>query len=117
VEPIQAEGGDNGASPDYFRKLRALVKEYEAYFIVDEVQTGGGPTGKFWAHEHWQLEDPPDIVTFAKKLQIGGYFAKPEMRPKESYRIFSSVHGDPAKMLMLKVILEEYKSNNLIQNA
>ena len=38
----QAEGGDNGASPDYFRKLRALVKEYEAYFIVDEVQTGGG---------------------------------------------------------------------------
>merc|ERR1712086_1133274 len=117
VEPIQAEGGDNGASPDYFRKLRALVKEYEAYFIVDEVQTGGGPTGKFWAHEHWQLEDPPDIVTFAKKLQIGGYFAKPEMRPKESYRIFSSVHGDPAKMLMLKVILEEHKSNNLIQNA
>jgi len=117
IEPIQAEGGDNGASPDYFRKLRALIKEYDAFFIVDEVQTGGGPTGKFWAHEHWELEDPPDIVSFAKKLQIGGYFSKPELRPKEAYRIFNTWMGDPSKMLMLKVILEEYKRNSLIENA
>ena len=103
IEPIQAEGGDNGASADYFRKLRALCSEYGATFIVDEVQTGGGSTGKFWAHEHWGLEDPPDIVTFAKKLQIGGYFSKPEKRPKEAYRIFNTWMGDPAKMLMLKV--------------
>lgn len=56
IEPIQAEGGDNHASADYFRKLRAMAKEHGVSFIVDEVQTGGGVTGKFWAHEHWELE-------------------------------------------------------------
>ena len=41
---------------------------------MDEVQTGGGPTGKMWAHDHWHLAEhglpPPDIMTFAKKLQV-----------------------------------------------
>jgi 4-aminobutyrate aminotransferase-like enzyme len=37
--------------------------------IVDEVQTGVGATGTFWAHEAWGLSSPPDIVTFAKKMQ------------------------------------------------
>jgi 4-aminobutyrate aminotransferase/(S)-3-amino-2-methylpropionate transaminase len=55
-------------------------------FIVDEVQTGGGTTGKMWAHEHWELEQAPDIVTFAKKAQIAGFFSGPKMRPKEGYR-------------------------------
>jgi 4-aminobutyrate aminotransferase / (S)-3-amino-2-methylpropionate transaminase len=62
VEPIQAEGGDNHASPDFFRRLRAIAKKNNVAFIVDEVQTGCGSTGKFWAHEHWELEDAPDVV-------------------------------------------------------
>ena len=36
-----------------------------------------------WAHDHWDLEVAPDIVTFAKKAQIAGYFSGPQMRPKE----------------------------------
>ena len=45
---------------------------------MDEVQTGGGASGKFWAHEHWRLPagEEPDFVTFSKKLQGGGYFHK-----------------------------------------
>lgn len=42
VEPVQAEGGDNHASPDFFRKLQALTKKHDIAFIVDEVQTGVG---------------------------------------------------------------------------
>jgi 4-aminobutyrate aminotransferase/(S)-3-amino-2-methylpropionate transaminase len=44
----------------------------------NQVQTGGGASGKFWAHEHWQLPagEEPDFVTFSKKLQTGGYFHK-----------------------------------------
>ncbi|GMI02439.1 hypothetical protein TrLO_g26 [Triparma laevis f. longispina] len=119
IEPIQAEGGDNHASADYFRKLRALAKKYNVSFIVDEVQTGLGATGKMWAHEHWDLpeEDAPDVVTFAKKAQIAGFFSRKHMRPREGYRIFNTWMGDPAKMLMLETILREYKKSNLVENA
>lgn len=85
IEPIQAEGGDNHASPDFFRRLRHIASKHGVAFIVDEVQTGGGSTGTFWAHEN-----PPDMVTFSKKMQTGGYYAKPEFRPTEGYRIFNT---------------------------
>lgn len=49
--------------------------------MVDEVQTGGGCTGKFWAHEHWGLDDPADVMTFSKKMMTGGFFHKEEFRP------------------------------------
>jgi len=70
-----------------------------------------------WAHEHWGLDDPPDIVSFAKKTQIAGFFSTAEMRPKEAYRIFNTWMGDPAKMIMLETIMKEYKANDLVQNA
>lgn len=54
-EPIQGEGGDNSASPAFFRGVQACAKRHGAAFIVDEVQTGVATTGKFWAHEHWNL--------------------------------------------------------------
>ncbi|KAI1001767.1 4-aminobutyrate aminotransferase [Podosphaera aphanis] len=91
VEPIQAEGGDNHASPDFFRALRAVTKKHNVLLIVDEVQTGVGATGKFWAHEHWNLEIPPDIVTFSKKAQTAGYyFGNPDLRPNKAYRQFNT---------------------------
>ena len=117
IEPIQAEGGDNHASPAFFRKLRDLAAKYGVAFIVDEVQTGGGSTGKFWAHEHWELENPPDLVTFSKKMQTGGYFAKGEFRLKESYRIFNTWMGDPTKMIILKAVLDVVESDNLLENV
>jgi hypothetical protein len=48
--------------------------------LIDEVQTGGGPTGKMWCHEHFSLDGPPDVVTFSKKLQLGGYYHKPDFK-------------------------------------
>ena len=56
VEPIQGEGGDRHASPDFFHALRRLTRAHGVAFIVDEVQTGGGATGTFWAHEAWDLD-------------------------------------------------------------
>lgn len=81
----------------------------------------GWRTGKMWAHEYWELEKhelpPPDVMTFAKKLQTAGYFAMADMRPKEGYRIFNTWMGDPSKAMMLEAILEEYDENHLIENA
>ena len=47
-------------------------------FIVDEVQTGCCTTGHFWAHEAWNLPEPPDFVVFSKKMLTGGYYFKEE---------------------------------------
>ena len=52
IEPVQSEGGDNHASPTFFRGVREITKRHNVLLIVDEVQTGVGATGKFWAHEH-----------------------------------------------------------------
>ena len=49
---------------------------------MDEVQTGCLATGNFWAHEAWDLSDPPDFVTFSKKMVTGGYYYKEEFAPK-----------------------------------
>ena len=91
VEPIQGEGGDNHASPYFFQGLRKITKEHNVLFIVDEVQTGVGATGRFWAHDHWNLDTPPDMVTFAKKAQTAGYyFGNPLLRPNKGYRQFNT---------------------------
>jgi 4-aminobutyrate aminotransferase/(S)-3-amino-2-methylpropionate transaminase len=117
VEPIQSEGGDNHASRDFFRKLRKIAEDLEVAFIVDEVQTGGGATGTFWAHDEWKLDNPPDIVTFSKKLQTGGYYTKPEFRPQQGYRIFNTWMGDPSKMIHLRAFLDTVEADNLLENT
>ena len=116
IEPIQAEGGDNHASNDFFCKLRDMASRKNVLFIVDEVQTGGGITGKMWGHEHWGLSEPPDIVSFSKRTQVAGYFMKKSsnLRPKESYRIFNTWMGDPSKMLMCKAIVSHTLFNELL---
>jgi 4-aminobutyrate aminotransferase/(S)-3-amino-2-methylpropionate transaminase len=81
VEPAQAEGGDFWGTPSFFRKLRSLATKYNITFIVDEVQTGMS-TGRMWAHELWDLESPPDAVTFSKKFQVSGLFLHKDTIPK-----------------------------------
>lgn len=70
----------------FFRRLRDITLENDVLMIVDEVQTGCGATGKMWAHDHWGLKTPPDMVTFAKKFQAAGMFHHIETRPSETYR-------------------------------
>ena len=118
VEPIQSEGGDNHASPNFFRGLRELTKKHDILFIVDEVQTGVGATGKFWAHEHWGLTSPPDMVTFSKKAQTAGYyFGNNELRPNKAYRQFNTWMGDPARALLFRAIVQEIKRLDLVENT
>uniref|UniRef100_A0A669AX85 4-aminobutyrate--2-oxoglutarate transaminase n=1 Tax=Oreochromis niloticus TaxID=8128 RepID=A0A669AX85_ORENI len=117
IEPIQAEGGDNHASPDFFRRLRNIARKHGCAFHVDEVQTGGGGTGKFWAHEHWGMDDPADIVSFSKKLLSGGYYHKDELQPDKPYRIFNTWMGDPSKNLFLSEVLNVIRRENLLEEV
>ena len=69
LELIQAEGGVYVADRDYIRQLREFTKEKDILLILDEVQTGIGRTGKFFAYEHFGIE--PDIMSLAKALGNG----------------------------------------------
>ncbi|KAI4116107.1 MAG: hypothetical protein LQ345_003419 [Seirophora villosa] len=118
VEPVQSEGGDNHASGAFFRGLREITKRNNVLFIVDEVQTGVGATGKFWAHEHWNMAEPPDMVTFSKKAQTAGYyFGNPDLRPNKPYRQFNTWMGDPAKAILFRAIIEEIERKSLVSNT
>lgn len=114
VEPIQSEGGDNEASPEFFQGLRRITKKHGAALLIDEVQTGGGPTGKMWCHEHFNLDSPPDIVTFSKKMQLGGYYHSKDFMVDMPYRVFNTWMGDPGKLLLLQGVIEVIKKNNLL---
>ena len=69
AEPVIGHGV-NVPTDDFFPKAQELCRKYGTLFIMDEVQTGFGRTGKMFAYQHWGLE--PDIVTMAKTLS-GGY--------------------------------------------
>jgi acetylornithine/N-succinyldiaminopimelate aminotransferase len=69
VEPIQGEGGINIPSPDYLAELRRLCDRRGVLLILDEVQTGMGRTGKWFAYQHGGAT--PDILTCAKALAGG----------------------------------------------
>jgi 4-aminobutyrate aminotransferase/(S)-3-amino-2-methylpropionate transaminase len=117
VEPIQAEGGDYSASPAFFRGLQALCAAHGAAFIVDEVQTGCGASGTFWAHEAWELAAPPDAVTFSKKMQLAGYYCTEALVPRDAYRIFNTWMGDPVRLLQLEAVLQCVERYGLVANA
>ncbi len=69
VEPIQGEAGVVVPPDDYLPRVQALCRRHGALFVLDEIQTGLGRTGKFLAAEHWGLE--PDILCLAKSLSGG----------------------------------------------
>ncbi|KAK7080829.1 hypothetical protein SK128_017100 [Halocaridina rubra] len=117
IEPIQAEGGDNHASPEFFQKLQQIAKRTGAALLIDEVQTGGGPTGKFWGHEHFNLPEAPDVVTFSKKMLTGGYYFKEEFMPSLGYRIYNTWMGDPAKVIMLEEVIRVIRRDLLLETV
>ena len=75
-----------------------------------------GATGKFWAHEHWNLDNPPDIVPFAKKAQISGFLLK-ELIPQFPFQIFNTWMGDATRTMLLTEILKIIFEDKLIDNV
>src|SRR5205085_2573279 len=69
VEPVQGEGGYLPAPPEFLRELRAICDRHGILLVADEVQSGAGRTGKWWAIEHSGVK--PDIITIAKGIASG----------------------------------------------
>lgn len=117
VEPIQSEGGDRHASPAFFRRVQALAKKAGAALILDEVQTGCGPTGALWAHEHLDLPEPPDMVAFGKKMQFGGFFATSDYAISQFGRMYQTRNGDRARAALGLTILRTIEKDGLLANV
>ncbi|CAH7666670.1 aminotransferase class-III-domain-containing protein, partial [Phakopsora pachyrhizi] len=117
VEPIQSEGGDFHASPAFFRSLREVTKKHNVYMIVDEVQTGVAATGYFWAHEAWNLETPPDFVTFSKKMQAAGFYHAPETRPTQPYRNYNTWMGTPSEVMKARTMIQVIEREGLVNHV
>jgi L-lysine 6-transaminase len=121
IEPIQSEGGDHHFRPEFMQALRQLCRENRIIFIIDEVQTGIGLTGRFWAHEHHSVQ--PDIISFGKKTQVCGMLAGPIMDEvpdnvfQRSLRIGSTFGGNLVDMVRCKRILEIIESERLVDAA
>ncbi|MFN4259288.1 MAG: aspartate aminotransferase family protein [Gemmataceae bacterium] len=84
VEPIQGEGGVHLPPPGYLEGLRALADQHHLMLIFDEVQTGMGRTGRWFAHQRWGVS--PDAMTLAKALAggvaCGALVARPDIAAK-----------------------------------
>lgn len=120
LEPIQGEGGDNQFRPEFHQELRRLADEYEALLIYDEVQTGIGMTGKFWAHEHYVK---PDILAFGKKAQVCGILVGDRIDDIDtnvfqvSSRINSTWGGNLVDMVRFTRYLEIIEEDKLVESA
>jgi len=121
IEPIQGEGGDNHFRNEFFVELRTICDENDILFIMDEVQSGIGITGKFWAHEHTTIQ--PDIISFGKKTQVCGILASNRLDTTESSvftepsRINSTFGGNLVDMVRCSAILKIIEKENLVENA
>jgi L-lysine 6-transaminase len=121
AEPIQSEGGDNHMRAEFLQQMQALCHEYDALFVLDEVQTGVGLTGTAWAYQQLGLE--PDIVAFGKKVQVGGIMAglRLDLVPDNVFalpgRISSTWGGGLADMVRSRRILEIIERDGLFDHA
>ena len=121
IEPIQGEGGDNHFRAEYMQSLQSICNENDILFIMDEVQSGVGITGKMWAHEHYGII--PDIICFGKKMQVCGIFAGERIDEvennvfHESSRINSTWGGNLTDMVRSTRYLQIIEEDGLVENA
>jgi L-lysine 6-transaminase len=120
IEPIQGEGGDNHFRPEFMRYLREVTEENDILLIFDEIQTGVGLTGRFWAYQH--LDIVPDIISFGKKMQVCGILASDKINEidgvfKVSSRINSTWGGNLTDMVRATRYLQVIAEESLVENA
>jgi acetylornithine/N-succinyldiaminopimelate aminotransferase len=120
VEPIQGEGGINLAPAGYLEGLRELADRHKLLLIFDEVQSGMGRTGKWFAHQHSRVQ--PDAMTLAKALgggvAVGGLVARPEaaekLRPGTHAATFG---GNPIACRAALATIETIEADGLLARA
>src|SRR5690606_14799885 len=120
VEPMQGEGGFRVASPQFMQRLRALCDLHGIVMIADEVQTGAGRTGTFFAME--QMGATADLTTFAKSVAGGfplaGVCGRAELMDAISPGGLGGTYaGNPVSCAAALAVLEVFEEENLLARA
>lgn len=120
LEPVQGEGGFYVASPSFMQRLRALCDEHGIMLIADEVQTGAGRTGTFFAME--QMGVAADVTTFAKSIAGGfplsGITGRAEVVDAIAPGGLGGTYGgSPVACAAALAVLEVFEEENLLERA
>ncbi|MFN4336123.1 MAG: aminotransferase class III-fold pyridoxal phosphate-dependent enzyme [Candidatus Nitrosocaldus sp.] len=116
TEVIQGEGGYNIASKRFIKTLRSYADAYGIPLIIDEVQSGMGRTGRWWAFEHYDIE--PDVMAVAKALYVGATLYRRELDPGKQGVLSSTWGGGNRIDLAIgSRIIDVIKRDNLLSNA
>ncbi|MCC5828700.1 MAG: acetylornithine transaminase [Phycisphaeraceae bacterium] len=125
VEPIQGEGGIRVPDPDYLSRLRALCDQHDLLLIIDEVWTGCGRTGRYFGHQHFNVE--PDIMTLGKGvgggLPVGVMCSGPraadlyDARKQGAVRHATTLGGNCLAMAVTARIFQVIERDGLLEHA
>jgi 4-aminobutyrate aminotransferase len=116
LEPIQGEGGYNFPSDAFAEEVTALVEEHDLRLIADEIQSGLGRTGEFWASDHYPFE--PDVIAAAKGLRVGATVAAEDVFPGERSRLSSTWGaGDIIASAQGVATVDAIREDGLMANA
>ncbi|MDH7448084.1 aspartate aminotransferase family protein [Aquimarina sp. 2201CG14-23] len=118
IEPIQGVGGLDEGTTSFFQGLEKACKEHNTLLILDEVQSGFGRSGKFFAHQYHDIA--PDIISIAKGMgngfPIGGIMIAPQIKP--DYGLLGTTFGGNHLACVAALsVLEVIEIENLIDNA
>jgi 4-aminobutyrate aminotransferase/(S)-3-amino-2-methylpropionate transaminase len=120
IEPVLGEGGFIPASADFLRELRSITQDYGILLIDDEIQSGFGRTGKFFAIEHSGIV--PDMITVAKSLAAGlplsGVIGRAEVMDAPAPGGLGGTYaGNPLACAAGLAVLDVFEQEHLVQRA
>ena len=116
IEPVQGEGGYNFPHIEFIKGVAKTARKHGIPLICDEIQSGMGRTGKWWACEHFGIK--PEIITAGKALRVGATIGHAKFFPKEKYRIGSTWgEGNAIASAVGFRTIEIIEKENLMQNA
>ena len=118
IEGIQGVGGLDEGTTEFFKSLETLCEKYNVILILDEIQSGYGRTGKFFAHQYHNIK--PDIITIAKGMgngfPIGGVLISPKL--EASFGLLGTTFGGNHLACAAAIsVLEIIENEKLIENA
>jgi acetylornithine/N-succinyldiaminopimelate aminotransferase len=120
IEPVQGEGGVTAATPEFLKAARALCTRHKALLVYDEVQTGNGRTGTYFAYEHTGVV--PDVLTTAKGLgggiPVAAMLTTDEIAASLSFGTHGSTYGgNPLATAVALAAVEEISRPETLANV
>jgi 4-aminobutyrate aminotransferase len=116
MEPIQGEGGYHVPSDAFLEEVADICEQHDILLIADEIQSGIGRTGDFWASDDFAIE--PDVICAAKGARVGATIASADVFPDEKSRLSSTWGaGDIVDSLQGALTIDVIREQNLMDNA